>query len=78
MIGYCNADYVGDHDARRSTTGYMFSLGSRPISWCKKRQPTVSLSSTESEYRTLTTATQECTWLMQLMKDLHQPVKHVV
>ena len=27
VIGYCDADYVGDHDTRRSTTDYMFSLG---------------------------------------------------
>ncbi|KAI5682109.1 hypothetical protein M9H77_03337 [Catharanthus roseus] len=48
---YCDADYAGDHDTRRSATEYMFSLGSRVISWCSKRQPTVSLSSTEAEYR---------------------------
>ena len=51
LVGYCDADYVGDHDTRRSTTGYVFMLGSRAISWCSKRQPTVSLSTTEAEYR---------------------------
>ncbi|XP_022930089.1 uncharacterized protein LOC111436575 [Cucurbita moschata] len=37
LVGYCDDDYAGDHDTRRSTTG--------------KRQPTVSLSTTEAEYR---------------------------
>ena len=32
LLGYCDADYAGDHDTRRSTTGYMFSLGSAAIS----------------------------------------------
>ena len=50
LVGYCDADYVGDHDTRRSTTGYVFMLGSRAISWCSKRQPTVSLSTMEVEY----------------------------
>ncbi|KAK6145332.1 hypothetical protein DH2020_022152 [Rehmannia glutinosa] len=66
VIGYCGADYGGDHDTRRSTTGYVFMLGSGAISWRSKRQPTVSLSTTEAEYRAATMAAQESTWLVQL------------
>jgi hypothetical protein len=47
LVGYCDADYTGDYDTRRSSTGYYFSLGSGIISWCSKRQPIVALSSTE-------------------------------
>ncbi|XP_062100706.1 uncharacterized mitochondrial protein AtMg00810-like [Humulus lupulus] len=77
IVGYCDADYAGDHDTRRSTTGYVFKLGSGAISWCSNRQPTVSLSTTEAEYRASALAAQEITWLMQLMKDLH-PLKDYV
>ena len=38
----------------------------------------MSLSSIKSEYRALVTATQEYMWLIQLMKDIHQPVEHEV
>ncbi|XP_062094194.1 secreted RxLR effector protein 161-like [Humulus lupulus] len=69
IVGCCDA---GDHDTHRSTNGYVFKLGSGVVSWCSKRQPTVSLSTTEAKYRATTIATQESTWLMQLMKDLHQ------
>ncbi|KAM1206869.1 hypothetical protein EV1_007562 [Malus domestica] len=78
LVGYCDADYAGDHDTRRSTTGYVFKLGSRTISWCSKRQPTVSLSTTEAEYRAAAIAAQESTWLIQLMNNLHQSVDYVV
>ena len=78
IVGYCDADYAGDHDTRRSTTGYVFSLGSGAISWCSKRQPTVSLSTTEAEYRAAAMAAQESTWLIQLMADLHQPANYGV
>lgn len=27
IVGYCDADYAGDHDTRRSTTGNVFRLG---------------------------------------------------
>ncbi|KAE8732274.1 hypothetical protein F3Y22_tig00002237pilonHSYRG01326 [Hibiscus syriacus] len=78
LVGYCDDDYAGDHDTRRSTTGYVFKLGSGIISWCSKRQPTVSLSTTEAEYRAAAMAAQESTWLIQLMNNLHQPVDYAI
>ncbi|KAE8681718.1 hypothetical protein F3Y22_tig00111310pilonHSYRG00060 [Hibiscus syriacus] len=78
LVGYCDADYAGDHDTRRSTTGYVFKLGSGTISWYSKRQPTVSLSTTEAEYRAAAMAAQESTWLIQLMNNLHQPVDYAI
>ncbi|KAE8699425.1 hypothetical protein F3Y22_tig00110578pilonHSYRG00054 [Hibiscus syriacus] len=78
LVGYCDADYAGDHDTRRSTIGYVFKLGSGTISWCSKRQPTVSLSTTEAEYRATAMAAQESTWLIQLMNNLHQPVDYAI
>jgi hypothetical protein len=45
-------------------------LGSNPITWSAKKQPTVSRSSTESEYRALATASAEVCWLRTLLKDL--------
>ncbi|KAL0352522.1 UNVERIFIED_CONTAM: Retrovirus-related Pol polyprotein from transposon RE1 [Sesamum calycinum] len=50
-----------DHDTRRSITGYVFMLGSEAVSWCSKRQPTMSLSTTEEEYRAEAMAAQEIT-----------------
>ena len=78
LVGYCDADYEGDHDTHRSTTGYVFMLGSGTISWCSKRQSTVSLSTTEAEYRAAAMAAQESTWLIRLMNDLHQLVDYAV
>ena len=56
----------------------VFKLGSGTISWCSKRQPTVSLSTTEAEYRAAAMAAQESTWLIQLMNNLHQLVDYAV
>ncbi|KAF7810522.1 putative mitochondrial protein [Senna tora] len=78
LKGYSDADYAGDCDTRRSTTGYVMSIGSGAVSWCSKRQPTVSLCSTEAEYRATAMTAQECTWLMQLLKDIHQSVDYPV
>lgn len=32
LTGYTDSDWAGDHDTRRSTSGYVFSLGSGAIS----------------------------------------------
>lgn len=42
LAGFCDADYAGDVDTRRSTTCYLFIMGSSVVAWCSKRQPTVS------------------------------------
>ncbi|XP_073057014.1 secreted RxLR effector protein 161-like [Primulina eburnea] len=78
LFGYYDADYSGDHDTRRSTTWYVFMLGKGPISWCSKKQSTVSLSTTEAEYRAAAMAAQESSWLLQLLKNLHQPTDYAI
>uniref|UniRef100_A0A2N9IPP4 Integrase catalytic domain-containing protein n=1 Tax=Fagus sylvatica TaxID=28930 RepID=A0A2N9IPP4_FAGSY len=47
---YSDADWAGDPDDRRSTSGMLIYLGSNPITWSAKKQPTVSRSSTKSEF----------------------------
>jgi hypothetical protein len=48
MVGYCDADWVGDLEDRRSTTGFVFMMGGGATSWSSKRQPLIALSTTEA------------------------------
>jgi len=70
MVGYSDADYAGDLDTRRSTTGYVFTFNGAAVSWKSKRQPSVAHSTTESEYIAAATAAKEAVWLSRLIKDL--------
>ncbi|KAG7656784.1 Retrotransposon Copia-like N-terminal [Arabidopsis suecica] len=70
VSGYSDSDWAGCKSTRRSTTGFCILLGSNLISWSAKRQPTVSNSSTEAEYRALTFAAREITWISLLLRDL--------
>ena len=70
LKAYCDSDWAGCPITRRSTAGYCVFLGSFLISWRSKRQKTVSLSSAEAEYRAMTGACCELTWLKHLLENL--------
>ena len=70
IIGYSDADWGGDRDDSKSTTGYLFQIGGTSISWQSKKQTCVALSTAEAEYVALSAAAQEAVWLKQLNQDL--------
>ena len=72
LIGYTDSDWAGD-PSRRSTSGYLFNVGSGAISWSSKRQATVALSTCEAEYIGQTQATKEAIWLKNLLNQLLRP-----
>ncbi|KAI4332243.1 hypothetical protein L6164_017167 [Bauhinia variegata] len=78
IVGYCDSDYAGDLDKRRSTTGYVFTLAKAPISWKSTLQSIVALSTTEAEYMAITEAVKEAIWLQGLLEDLGVSQKHIV
>ena len=67
LKAFSDADWAGDPNDRRSTTGMVVFLGSNPISWSSKKQLTVSRSSTEAEYRALSSTSAELDWIKQLL-----------
>ena len=72
VVGYTDANWAGDLDDRRSTSGNVFLLAGGPISWTSKRQSVVAVSTAESEYIALFHCTQEALWLCKLMKGINQ------
>jgi hypothetical protein len=70
LQGYVDSDMAGDKDRRRSTTGYVFTVGGTPISWISKLQMVVALSTIEGEYFSATEASKEMIWLQRFMEEL--------
>lgn len=74
VVGYSDADWAGDHNDRKSTSGYTFMMSSAAITWRSKKQQTVALSTAEAEFTALSAASQEALWLRTLMFDLDDTV----
>lgn len=70
LKAYCDADFAGDIDTRRSTTGYVFIMNGGATSWNSKRQPTVAASTTEAEYMAAAAAVKEGLWMRKLLESL--------
>ena len=68
-IGYSDADWAGDLDDHKSTSGYMFQICGAAVSW-RSKQTCVALSTAEAEYMALASAAQEVIWMRQLTTDL--------
>ncbi|MBW0534710.1 hypothetical protein O181_074425, partial [Austropuccinia psidii MF-1] len=69
IVAYSDADWGNCRITRRSTTGYLIKINNNLIIWKTRKQPTVSLSSAEAEYKLLTDLTSEILWLRQFCKE---------
>ncbi|KAF2324251.1 hypothetical protein GH714_011145 [Hevea brasiliensis] len=50
LEGYVDSDWAGNAEEMKSTSGYLFFLGSSPFSWISKKQEVVAQSTVEAEY----------------------------
>lgn len=72
---YSDSDWGGCSSTRRSTGGFCTFLGSNLISWSSLKQNSVSRSSTEAEYRSLSETATELHWIGSVMRELGIPMK---
>ncbi|CAL8095938.1 unnamed protein product [Orchesella dallaii] len=70
LTGYTDSDYAGDRNDRKSTSGYVFFLNEAPISWRSCKQDGISLSTTEAEYKALSSGAKEAAWIRRLVEEL--------
>ncbi|GJX87951.1 uncharacterized mitochondrial protein-like protein [Tanacetum coccineum] len=71
--GYSDADMglVAYLRHLRPPECYSTLFGGNLVSWSAKKQPTVSRSSCESEYRALANTASEIVWITHLLRELH-------
>ena len=69
LTGFTDSDWAGDGNDRKSTSGFVFMIGSRPICWSNKKQATLALSLAEAEYRGAVNATIQAFWLHGILTE---------
>ena len=50
LLAFTDSDYARDMEDRKSISGYVFLMSSSVVSWCSKKQPIVTLSTTKAEF----------------------------
>ncbi|KAK2973954.1 hypothetical protein RJ640_027583 [Escallonia rubra] len=72
LVGYCDSDWAGDKDDRKSTTEFVFFMGNSAFTWNSKKQPIVTMSTCEAEYVVATSCVCHAIWLRSLLMELYQ------
>jgi hypothetical protein len=69
LLAYTDADYARCKGTRKSVSGGIFQYAGGPVHWFSKKQDSVTLSATESEYVAMTAGTRDVIWLRELLRE---------
>ena len=67
---YTDSDFQSERDSRKSTSGYVFTLGGGAISWRRAKQSCIADSTMEAEYVAASEAAKEAVWLRNFLLDV--------
>eukprot|EP00253_Pinus_taeda_P001666 PITA_01666 len=70
LHAYTDADWDGNVDDRKSSSGGAFYMGPRLVSWFIKKQSFISLSTTEVEYVFVASCCTQLIWMLQTLQDI--------
>ena len=68
IIGYSDSDWASQIH-RHSISGFAFFVGTGVVSWSSKKQPIITLSSTEAEYVALTHSSKDIIWIHKILAE---------
>eukprot|EP00253_Pinus_taeda_P030567 PITA_30567 len=76
LVGFIDSDWASEPDDRKSTVGYVFTLGFGPITWACKKKSSISLYLVEAKYRGAVEASKEALWLRHILSEFSFHYQH--
>lgn len=70
LKGYYYAQWISDTKDSKSTSGYVFTIGSGAVSWKSSKQTCIARSTVESEFIALDNAGEEVECLRNFLEDI--------
>jgi hypothetical protein len=70
LVAYADSNYAGDIEDKKSTSGYAFMLGSGAVAWSSRKQPIVTLSTTEAEFVAAAVCASQAIWMKRIIEKL--------
>ncbi|CAA0821506.1 cysteine-rich RLK (RECEPTOR-like protein kinase) 8, partial [Striga hermonthica] len=69
LAGYCDADWAGNLNDKKSTSGGCFYIGPNLVSWFCKKQNFISLSTAETGYIAAGSCCSQLIWMKQILSE---------
>lgn len=70
LVAFTDSDYAGELEDRKSTSGYVFIPSGGAVSWSSKKQPIVTLSTTEAEFVAAAACACQAVWMRRILEKL--------
>jgi hypothetical protein len=70
VTAYVDADWAGDLEDRKSTSGGLILFNGTPVFWWSRKQNTVAHSSCDAEYVSLSEGAREVIWCQHWLKEV--------
>lgn len=74
---FTDADYAGEQDSRKSTSGAVVLMRGAPVVWKSKLQTVVAASTCEAEYIAAAAAAKEALWVRKLIGEMSGQVQRI-
>lgn len=70
LTTYTDSDYAGCLEDRKSTSEYAFMMSSGAVAWSSRKQPIVTLSTTEAEFVAAAACACQAIWMKKVLEML--------
>ncbi|XP_015167265.1 uncharacterized mitochondrial protein AtMg00810-like [Solanum tuberosum] len=70
LVGFTDSDYASDMEDSKSTSGYVFMMSGGVVAWSSRKQPIVTLSTTEVEFVAAAACACQAIWMRRILKEI--------